>query len=271
MLRNMKDLENYKISATDGEIGHLKDFYFDDDAWVVRYFIVNAGSWLSDRKVLISPISVQRPDWLSRSLPVSISKDQVRHSPNIDTDKPVSRQNEELYLGYYGYPTFWGGGALWGAGMYPYEIVPGFAGYGVDWVGRDPELQASLEVERARHRDDDPHLRSCNAVLGYRIHASDGEIGHVEDFLVDDKTWAIRYLVVETGNWWSGHKVLVAPTWITGVHWADESVSIDLSREAIKNGPSYEAEMALDRDHERDLYRYYGRSDYWGGGSRLGA
>lgn len=269
MLRNMNDLENYRIRATDGQIGHVKDFYFDDDAWVVRYFVVDAGSWLSSRKVLISPISVRHPDWLERTLPVSITQEQVRNSPDIDTDKPVSRQNEQEVLGYYGYPTYWGGVGLWGEGLYPYAMAPGFGGYGVDRLEREREMEAFLRDERARHRNDDPHLRSCNAVTGYHIQATDGDIGHVAGFLVDDDTWAIRYLVVDTSNWWLGHKVLIAPPWISGVHWSDQTVSVDLSRESVRNAPAYDANSAWTPDKEIDLLRHYGRQGYRSGSPLL--
>ena len=265
MLRNLKDLENYKISATDGEIGHVKDFYFQDDAWVIRYFVVDAGTWLSSRKVLISPISVQHPDWLAQTLPVSITKQQVKNSPDIDTDKPVSRQNEESYLGYYGYPTYWDGDGVWGGGMYPYAMAPGFAGDGVDRAERERELEAYLRDERARHRNDDPHLRSCNAVTGYHIHATDGDIGQVSGFLVDDETWAIRYLIVDTSNWWLGHKVLIAPPWIRAVQWSDRTVAIDLSRDAIQHAPPYDAASDWGREQESGLYRHHGRNGYWAG------
>jgi hypothetical protein len=119
MLRSMKDLENYAIRATDGIIGHVKDFYFDDGTWVVRYLVVETGSWLSSRKVLISPMAIGHPEWTGRVLPVSITKEQVKNSPDIDTDRPVSRQHERQYLEYYGYPFYWGGAGLWGAGVYP--------------------------------------------------------------------------------------------------------------------------------------------------------
>jgi hypothetical protein len=271
MLRSLKSLENYKISATDGEIGHLKDFYFEDDAWVIRYFVVDAGSWLSSRKVLISPISVRYPDWLAQTLPVSITMEQVKSSPDIDTDKPVSRQYEEEYLGYYGYPYYWDGAGMWGGGMYPYAMVPGFGGYGLDRAERERELESYLRIERARHRNDDPHLRSCNAVIGYHIQATDGDIGHVCGFLVDDETWAILYLVIDTSNWWGGHKVLVAPPWITGVHWPDKTVSVNLSRESIKTGPTYYAAVGWSRDQELVLYKHYGRDGYWAGDNYVGS
>ncbi len=269
MLRNLKDLENFKIRATDGEIGHVKDFYFEDDAWAVRYFVVETGTWLDSRQVLISPISVQSPDWLQGTLPVSITQQQVRASPDIDTDKPVSRQNEEQLLVSYGYPAYWEGGALWGEGLYPYAMAPGFAGYGVDRVTRERQLEEYLRDEKFRHRHDNPHLRSCKAITGYGIHATDGEIGHVSGFLVDDETWAIRYLVVDTSNWWGGHKVLVAPPWIQGVQWSDRSVSVDLSRESIKNAPLYDPVVDWTPDQDLRLYGHYGRTGFWAGGTHL--
>jgi hypothetical protein len=271
MLRNTKDLDNFAIRATDGEIGNIKDMYFDDDAWAVRYFVVETGSWLNSRKVLISPVSVQQPDWHGKTLPVSITQSQVSKSPNIDTDKPVSRQNEEQYLGYYGYPYYWGGEGLWGEGMYPYGVAPAYLSNGPDWVERQREDEAALAAERARHRNDDPHLRSCATVNGYHVQATDGEIGHISGFLVDEASWAIRYLVVDTSNWWMGHEVLVAPPWINGVHWSDKTVSVDLSRDAIKASPAYDSKAVLDRAWERNLHRHYGRTGYWSSAEALEA
>ena len=266
MLRSLKNLENYSISATDGEIGHVKDFYFEDDAWVVRYLVVETGNWLTSRQVLISPISVQQPDWVERTMPVSITKAQVKNSPDIDTDKPVSRQTEAQYHGYYGYPVYWDGPGLWGDGLFPYAMAPGFGDHGLDRVERERQMQAYLRDQRERHRNDDPHLRSCNAVAGYHIHATDGDIGHVSGFLVDDETWAIRYLVIDTSNWWVGHKVLVAPLWIQSVNWADRSVTVDLSRESIKTSPAYDSAVDWNRDEELKLYRHYRRDAYWADG-----
>jgi len=267
MLRNMKDLEHYTIRATDGVIGKVRDLYFDDDAWVIRYFVVDTSAWLSGRKVLISPISVHRPDWHQYTLPVSLTKDQVRHSPDIDTDQPVSRQHEETVLGYYGYPGYWGDVGLWGPGLYPYGLVPGYAGDGPDRLESRQVLEAHLRDEKGRHRNDDPHLRSCNAVTGYRIHATDGEIGHVSGFLVDEETWAVRYLVIDTSNWWIGHKTLIAPPWIKGVHWADRTVLVDLSRDAIKDAPAYDPDVPWNRAEELGLYRHYRRNGYWVAGA----
>ncbi len=258
MLRSFKDLENYAIGATDGPIGHVKDLYFDDEAWVIRYLVVDTGAWLLSRQVLITPMSIHHPDWAERLLPVTLTKAQVKGSPEIDTQKPVSRQHEADYLGYYGYPSYWGGEGIWGAGIYPYAMQPDALG-----VGLTP-----AEVERAqrlKHRNDDPHLRSCKAVIGYDLHALGGEIGHVDGFLVDEDTWAIRYLVVNTSNWGLGHQVLIAPAWVTGVNWADSTVSVELSLASIKASPPYDAAIELTREHEMALYDHHGRNDYWAG------
>jgi hypothetical protein len=263
MLRDTKELEHYAIKATDGEIGQVNDFYFDDDGWVIRYLVVETGGWLSSRRVLISPVSVHHPDWVRRTLEVSITREQVKNSPDIDTERPVTRQNEAQYMGYYGYTNYWGGAGMWGGGIYPYGMVPGYAGYDMDPVERDLELQAYQRVEKARHQNDDPHLRSCNAVHGYHIEASDGGIGHVAGYLVDERTWAIRYLVVDTSNWWMGHKVLIAPDWISGVHWADKTVSIDLSRASVKAAPVYDPIARWSPQLDSSLYQHYGRADYW--------
>jgi hypothetical protein len=249
MLRSVKDLEKFTIGATDGAIGRVKDFYFDDSAWVVRYLVVDTGAWLVGRDVLISPYSVGAPNWEGKVLPVTITREQVKNSPHIETDKPVSRQNEMTYLGYYGYPYYWGGGGMWGTGGYPGMMLPGSA-------------YAGTIVEDA-HKNDDPHLRSCNAVKGYHIDAKDGEIGHVQGFLVDERSWALQYLVVDTSNWWLGHAVLLSPHWIEEVSWPDSKVTVDLKRQALQDAPVYDPTVLLTRKDERAIYRHYGRTAYW--------
>jgi uncharacterized protein YrrD len=247
MLRNLKSLQNRTIAATDGNVGEVKDFYFDDAAWVIRYLVVATGNWLSGRKVLISPIAVEPSNWNAKLLTASLTMEQVKHSPDIDTDKPVSRQNEIGYLGYYGYPYYWGGSGLWGRGEYPAEM--------------QSVVRAEVDVDSGLY--DDPNLRSCDLVATYRIHATDGDIGHVQGFLIDDKSWAIRYMVVNTGNWWMGHQILVSPEWIDEVSWSQSKVSIDLTREQIRTAPTYDPDAELNRPLEAGLHTHYGRSGYW--------
>ncbi len=263
MLRNIKDLEGYAMSATDGVIGHVKDLYFDDEGWTVRYLVVDAGSWLSSRKVLISPFSVGKPNTSEKVLPISLTREKVKNSPDIDTDKPVSRQHEIDYLGYYGYPLYWGGAGYWGAGIYPGSMLSGWGeDRGRSWE-TSPNDATTAPAESQPEAKADSHLRSCEAVKRYYVHARDGDIGHVHSMLVDDETWAIRYLVVDTSNWWLGHQVLIAPQWIDSVGWLHATVSADLTRQAIKDSPPYVHTAPLDRHQEASLYEHYGRRSYW--------
>ncbi len=262
MLRSTKDLEGYAIQATDGTIGHVKDFYFDNEMWVIRYLIVDTGTWLESREVLISPIAIGQPNWEENVLSVTLTKAQVKNSPDIDTDKPVSRQHEIHYFGYYGYPFYWGGTGLWGTEIYPNMMMLGYAGLIATPPVEQPEVE---QAESTEHQDEDPHLHSCDAIVNYHIMATDGDIGHVQGMLVDEETWAIRYLIVDTSNWWLGHQVLIAPQWIEGVSWHDTTVSVSLTRQEVKDAPPYDAAVPLDRDQEFGIFKHYGRPGYWAG------
>lgn len=257
MLFNLKDLEKFTIGANDGTIGRVKDCYFDDDVWVIRYLIVDTSAWLPGRKILISPFSIGGFDWESKVLPVSISKEQIRHSPNIDTNKPVSRQSESNYLGFYGYPTYWNGLGVWGPGAFP-----AFPSSGVGYAG-SAVAAARSAPDQDRVADEDHHLRSCEMVNGYQIHATDGDIGKVQGFLIDDRSWAIQYLIVNTSNWWLGHQVLIAPEWTEEVSWPLATIKVNLTRDAIKSAPVYKPGITLTRDAEAAIHNHYDRTGYW--------
>lgn len=265
MLRSVQDFEGFAIQARDGRIGEVTDFYFDDESWTVRYLVVDTGTWLSSRSVLVSPNGLGRANWLEQTLPMAATREQVSNSPDIDLHKSVSRQHEMAYMGYYGYPYYWGGGGLWGE-----EAYPGLFGAEGGLVTERP-YAVSSESEAAyrrssviRHRADDPHLRSFAAVKGYHLHASDGEIGHLQGLLVDEESWAIRYLVIDTSNWWMGQKVLIAPQWVSEVSWADAKLYVTLSRKSIKTAPRYDPDRQLDWEDEVGLHAHYRRPGYWG-------
>ena len=187
----------------------------------------------------------------------------MKNSPDIDTHKPVSRQYEIDYLGYYGYPMYWDGDGLWGSGMYPYALSPGYPVTAADGREREERINEIAAMARARHKNDDPNLRSCSAVVGYHVHATDGDIGHIAGLLVDEQTWAIRYIVINTSNWWVGHQVLIAPQWITAVNWVDQSVTVELNRESIQTAPNFDSTQALNREQETGLYHHHKRHGYW--------
>ncbi|MEO8598114.1 MAG: PRC-barrel domain-containing protein [Candidatus Solibacter sp.] len=251
MLTNAAQLKGFVIRATDGELGTVDQLYFDDETWAIRYLTVDTGGWLGGRQVLISPMSIAHTDWPARRLDVALTRKQVEKSPDINTHQPVSRKHEAAFLGHYGYPYYWGGHYLWGASFYP-------AGLAMPTTAARKAMADSVWSESM-----ESHLRSSAAVAGYHIEATDGEIGHVDGFLVDDEAWAIRYIEVATRNWWPGKKVLISPGWIERVSWTDSSVYVGLTREAIKNGPEYVESVPITREYENRLYCHYGRPPYW--------
>jgi len=257
MIRGIRELMRFNIRASDGEIGEIKDAYFDDENWAIRYLVVDTGRWLPGRKVLISPMAVHALEWDAGRVGVGLTRQQVRDSPDIDTDKPVSRRHEETYLAYYGYPLYWGGANLWGAAAYPVvppPVSPEMRGWGARaMAGESPA--ASRECAAS----EDSHLRSTRDVSGYRIECLDGSVGHLEDFLFGDASWKVRYVVVDTKNWWPGTHVVIAPEWIDEVSWAERAAHVHVTRAAIKASPPYDPGKPMAEDYEADLRRHYGR------------
>lgn len=180
---------------------------------------------------------------------MALTKKRVENSPSIDTHQPVSRQYEIDYSAYYGYNYYWGGPYMWGPGFYPADLCR--------------KNSQQVAKERIRRESADSHLRSSEAVTGYHVEATDGEIGHVDGFIVDDELWAIRYLEVATRNWLPGKKVLVAPAWIVRLSWLDSSVFAFLSREDIKSAPEYLLSRPITREYETRLHAHYGHPPYW--------
>jgi hypothetical protein len=234
MRPSLHSMIGFTIHAVDGELGKVNEFYFDDTTWTIRYMVAETGSWLSGRKVLISSVALGKPEWESRTFSVNLTCDQVRNSPDIDTERPVYRQHEAQLHEYYQWPMYWesGYGGIFGITPFP--------------VFENPLSQKSSKPER----QDDPHLRSTHQVSGYRIHATDGEIGHVKDFIVDDENWAIDFLVIDTGNWLPGRKVLISPKWIKNVSWADTSVYLDRTRQSVENSLDFDSTETNLRDYK---------------------
>ena len=226
MLQNTRELCAHKLTASDGEIGHVKDFYFDDKAWVIRYLVADTGSWLTGRQVLLSPHAFGRVDRNEKTFAVNLTRKQIEGSPSIESHRPVSRQYEEDYYGYYGWPAYWEGGGLWG-------------------MAGNPAITPLATLEKLHHHGhnqrDDLHLRSVTGMKGYGIQASDGEIGSVSGFMVDEKSWAIRDLIVETGHWFSSKEILIAPGKIARISHEDSKVFVKLTKAAIEHTAENEA------------------------------
>ena len=245
MLIKAKALVGYRLDSLDGEIGKVKDFYYDDLHWTIRYLVAETGKWLSERQVLISPFALVGVNKEEKNFAIDLVKKQIETSPPLDSDKPVSRQFEQAYYGHYGYPTYWGGPFSWG----PYHSPL-----------RDREQWKESNQSK---KGWDLHLRSTGDATGHHIQALNGEIGHVEDFVIDDETWAIRYIIVNTSNWWLGHQVIIAPEWIDEVDWPESKVLLNLSRQAVQDSPPYDPTVPLNREQEASIFTHYGHDGYW--------
>jgi uncharacterized protein YrrD len=247
MLRSMRSLLDYHLGATDGKIGTVDDFLFDDQAWRVRYLVANTGGWLKGRLVLVSPASLKPPEWESKLFPVELTRRQIEDSPGIMSDAPLERQKELELARHYNWPVYWAIDGLGGFGAAPIvtPIEP-------------PPGQSTPPQEEG-----DPHLRSLREVMGYRVHGTDGDIGHADDLIVDDKDWAIRYLIVDTRSWLPGGDVVLATSWIQDVSWNDAKIFVSHSREEIKNSPKYDPSAGIGREYEEMLHDHYGRPRYW--------
>lgn len=243
MFRSTKELNGYKILATDGECGTVKDLLFDDESNIVRYIVVNTGGWLIGRQVLISPVAIDQPDFDSHKLPAVLSKANIEESPTIETDLPVSRQTEFALASFYNWPVYWGAGT---ASVLNRQSMP-----------------AGVAIQ-VQERESDPHLRSAKEVTGYQIQCMEGTLGHIEDLIVDTESWSLRYLIIDTNNWLpTSKKVIIAFDWLTHFTWEDCKAHVDLTQEQVKNAPHYDARLPVNRAYETQLYDFYGRPSYW--------
>ena len=256
MLRSLARLQGVSLEGTDGDVGTIARFLVDRDQWVVRYIVVKPGNWFSENEVLISPWSILEGTNLSDDIVVSVTRDRVRNAPTYDSVL-FTREHEHALVDYYGHPAYWNGPMLWGTvPAVTAGAMPDFSNLSMDVVEQPPATQAALAFE-------DSHLADSRTLLGTHLQASDGAIGHVDDCLVEPDTWRVRYLVIDTNNWWLGKHVLIAPNWIAGFDWPDRKLHVTVDRAAIKNAPEYDAGDELTREDEVALYRHYGRDAYW--------
>ena len=237
-LRKLSDLINYGFMATDGEIGHFKQIYFDDLHWQVRYLVLQTGNWLMGRQVLLVPAAINKIDDNNKRIHVDISCEQIEKSPPVDSQQPVSQHYQQQYYSYYGWEPYWTTDPLF------LEIPP---------------VPPLITPEQAQ-KPDNPHLRSSEEVTGYKLETMDGPVGHIEDLIVDNQTWAVRYLEIDTRNLLPGRHVLMSPAWVEQVDWAKRHFEIELPKELVKNAPEYGPEQIISRDYELALYRHYGKA-----------
>lgn len=248
MLRSANEILGYRLNALDRDVGTCRDLLFDDRWWTIRHLLANTGGWMIEKKVLISPMMINKPDWKTRNIFLNVSKEQIENCPSPSEDEPVSREHERKMSLHYGIPYYWGDAGLWGPAAYPYMVEPV-----VPENGDGPEKEFP-------EQENDNHLRSLKEVTGYDIKARDGNIGHVEDFIMDDDTWALRYVVVDTRNWLPGGKKVILPlTWAESVSWHNAEFEMSLSRDEIENSPEFDPDKPINVEYEARVYDYYGR------------
>lgn len=245
MLWKTRELKEFSLRARDGEIGTVTDIYIDDARWALRYLVVSTGSWLERREVLVSPLAFELPlNAPAKVIPVRITRDQVKNAPPVDTKKPVSRHYETLYYNHFGWPYYWAAGAGSGPLVAPPDLP-----------------RASANGIPPASAPEQPHLRSANEVKGYHFEGRDGKLGHVEDFILSDEDWSVRYLEIDTRNWWpGGKKVLLAVDSVEDVAWAECKLTADVPRDTVKRAPEYDDSLPITDEYERALATYYSRS-----------
>lgn len=246
MLRRFKRIKGHAIRARDGDIGHVHDVLFDDHVWNVRYVVVDTGTWLPGRLVIIPPRELNGLDTEDRALEVELTREQIQDSPPIEADQPITRQKAEATSAYFGWPAFWHSTLPEGptAGL-PLRPIP------------SPALNPAVFEETQRHGD--LHLRSTREVVGYHVSTIDGTMGHIEDLVVSLEDWFIRYVVVDTANWWPGRKVVLPPEWISDISWDERKVRFALSKEAIGAAPEFDPWNPISSDDEQRLQHHYGQ------------
>lgn len=232
-LWKLHNLERFTLTAHDGEIGRIESIYFDDQEWLIRYFVVKTGGWLTGRKVLIAPDMIRDVDEKQETINVDLSREEIENAPPVETEQPVSRHYEEEYYRHYRFSPYWA------------DISP------ITPVGQSKEELAP---------PGNPHLRSGKEVRNYRIQAEDGDIGHVDDFILESPDWTIRYLEVDTRNWLPSKHVLISPTWLDAIDWASQRVRTSVQRETIRTAPPYDPKVLNSREYQVQLYGHYGKS-----------
>ncbi|MFW6154774.1 MAG: PRC-barrel domain-containing protein [Planctomycetota bacterium] len=248
MLRNVNGILGYRIGAEDDVFGKVADVYFDDYTWVVRYLVIDTGRWLPGRRVLISPAALGPAEWTRAMLQVSLTREQIEHSPPIAADAPVSRESEALLAEYYGWAAYWKRAPM----------AEPLAERYLDESNGGPREQVARHV--------DSHLRSLHEIEGYALAARDGRIGRVADAVVETEGWTIRYLVVDTSRRLPrilSRRVLVSPAWISSLDWPRREVHVEMTRREIEESPEYDPADPINRRYEARLYDYYGRPKYW--------
>ena len=257
MLRLTKELINYNVKAFDDEIGKVNDFLFMDEDFIIRYMVVNIGALVFGRDVLISPNELGEPDWVSKQFPVNLTKEEIQESPDIKTDQPISAMDLERLHDHYKWPKFWT--PLNTAGTGP--STPSQTSIGAVKPEHRTDT-ARLAIEKQMQLDG-PKLRSIHEVIGYDVDANDGVAGKIEDIIIDDKNWRLRYIVIKTGNIFNNKNVILAVDWINWISHRNSKLRVDMPVKLIEQSPEFDPQTPMTRREEEVFYDFHGKPYYW--------
>ncbi len=264
MLITTSKIERSKVIARDGAMGRVDTFLFDEEQWVVRYLVVRHGPPLLRRHSLLSVASVRGPAGADDSgITVDLTRKEVKHAPSADLARPVSRRKEEQFHRYYKIPVYWGGSGLWGSAMTPMEAGT---------VTYEPESQ----TEPIGAREDEYHLRSTREVEGYRVETADAEagdgkagsagdrgVGTVGGFLIEDATWAVRYLRIDPHESLGGGRLYVSPRWVGEFSWIENKMTLEMQSSRLREIPTFGVQETLSRNEEEQLHGFFEKPGYW--------
>lgn len=250
MILSIKDLFDYKLMTADGEAGEIKDALYDERDWVLRYVVVETGGWLSGRELLIPPSVLGAPDSARREFPVSMTRDQLSNSPPREAGEDITRRHEEDLYRYYGWEPYWVPEGAMGP-------LPGTV------MVESPEEAAETQTAVLEERHAEPRLRSIKDTLGFKVHGVDEDLGKVDNFLMDDETWDVRYVVLNTGGLFKSRRVPISVRWINNLDWENHALHLDLGKKDVHDSPDWDESLPLPRQYEVDLHSHYGRPGYW--------
>ncbi len=249
----LEDLIGYKIEAEDGHIGTVHDVLFDDEAWVVRYVVVDTGGWLLGRKVLVSPEAAHEPDEGHKTLQVKLTKQQVKDSPEVPIDPPLSREEEAQYRDHYRWPDYWDNVEAFDRNAMV-NIAPEAMSLGT--VAPAPPVAPPIPEVVA-----DPMLRSARVIRGYKIHCgADEDVGEVTDFVIDGQAWTVPFLVVKLKDKDAADHVLIPASSIRRTGWKDKAIELDYESATVNSAPHFDETVKRDKLFLDGVATHYDRN-----------
>ncbi|GGD02692.1 hypothetical protein GCM10007216_36830 [Thalassobacillus devorans] len=260
MLYFASTLKNYNIQANDGELGKVKDLYFDDKKWTVRYLVADTRKWLPGKKVVVSPSGVKAVDTGEEVVHVENNKEDIRHNATLEEKQDFSYEKEMELSDTFGWKQYWAGEFLWGGYLTPMDPVEEPARAAEPQTTQEPPINDNVHDRKDK-------LRSSESIKGEFkhgvVHGENGKIGYIKDLMIDEGTWRIRYLLVDTSEWSTNERVLLSPDWLQSVDWLTNDFYIDLKLETIEDGPNYEKDQTVTKEFEEMIYRKYRKEPYW--------